>query len=199
MTQQVFTASATTSADDINPRYPGEAGMWFFILGDLLIFGVYFLAYVLYRNQHLPEFLHSQQLLDQTLGVLNTVILLTSSLLVALATEAVRLNKKQQGGRLLLFAIVLGSLFPVLKLAEWIPKILAGHTPGENLFFMFYYVMTGLHLIHVLAGLTILGFMLRELKYAATPKLQFIETGGIYWHMVDVLWLFLLAVFYLMR
>ncbi|WP_372748512.1 cytochrome c oxidase subunit 3 [Litorivivens sp.] len=178
---------------------PGDHGMWFFIVGDLLIFGVYFLCYMVYRGQNLDVFLYSQQFLSQGIGVANTIVLLTSSLFVALATEAVREHKIRDAGRLLSLAIVLGALFPVLKMVEWIPKISAGHTPGENLFFMYYYVMTGLHLLHVLLGLCIMAFMLRNLRQAAQPDIKFIEIGAIYWHMVDVLWLVLLAVFYLMR
>lgn len=178
---------------------PGDHGMWFFIIGDLLIFGVYFVCYMVYRGQNQELFLHSQQFLNQGIGVANTVILLTSSLLVALATEAARDGKVRDAFRLLVFAFVCGALFPVLKAVEWAPKMSAGHTPGENLFFMYYYVMTGLHLLHVLLGLCIMGFMLRNLKVASEPDIKFIEIGAIYWHMVDVLWLVLLAVFYLMR
>ena len=178
---------------------PGDSGMWFFIVGDLLIFGVYFVCYMLYRAQDQELFLYSQQFLSQGIGVANTVILLTSSLFVALGTEAARNGKIQDAVRLIALAFACGALFPLFKMAEWLPKISAGHTPGENLFFMYYYVMTGLHLLHVLLGLTIMGFMLRNLKASAEPDIKFIEVGAIYWHMVDVLWLVLFAVFYLMR
>ena len=178
---------------------PGEPGMWFFIIGDLLIFGIYFLAYMIYRVQNAELFLHSQQYLNTNIGVINTIILLTSSWSLALGTEAVRQGKTTTGFRLLGITLAIGSLFPLLKLLEWIPKIGAGHTPGENLFFMYYYVMAGLHLCHVLLGLVIIGFMMRNLRASARPNIRFIETGAIYWHMVDLLWLFLFALFYLMR
>jgi len=176
---------------------PGEPGMWFFILGDLLIFGVYFIAYMVYRGLDQPLFLHSQQFLSQGIGVVNTLILLTSSLFLALGTEAAREGKTADAHRLLGMTFATGALFPCLKMLEWVPKIMVGHTPGENLFFMFYYVMTGLHLCHVLLGLTIIGFMMRNLRTA--PNMKFIESGAIYWHMVDLLWLLLFALFYLMR
>ena len=178
---------------------PGETGMWFFVIGDLLIFAVYFVVYGVYRQQNLPVFLRSQQHLDQNIAVFNTLVLLTSSLLVALAVEAARQRKRQRSVHFMSAALVCGGLFPLLKIVEWIPKLLAGHTAGENLFFTFYYLLTGLHLLHVVIGLCLLGFMLVNLRRAVEPDLQFIETGGIYWHMVDVLWLVLLAVFYLMR
>ena len=82
---------------------------------------------------------------------------------------------------------------------EWIPELAGGLTPGTGLFFMFYYVMTGLHLVHVLVGLTLMGFVMRALEKPEQTTIRFVETAGLYWHMVDVLWLFLFALFYLMR
>lgn len=179
--------------------FPGQPSMWFFIIGDLLIFGAYFIAYMAYRGQDADVFLQSQQVMNQGVGATNTIILLTSSLFVALGTAAVRDKKISDSLRLFGLAIAFGALFPVLKIFEWLPKIEAGHTPGENLYFMFYYVMTGLHLFHVLLGLVILGFVMRNIKTASTPDVCFVETGAIYWHMVDLLWLVLFALFYLMR
>lgn len=183
-----------------SPGYiPGESSMWFFILGDLLIFGVYFIGYIVYRGQNQELFLHSQQHLNQGIGVINTIVLLTSSLFVALGTEAARAGKTPRAFRLIAVAFALGLAFPLLKMVEWIPKVSAGITPGENLFFMFYYLMTGLHLVHVLLGLVILGFVLRDVRRSNTPDIKFVETGATYWHMVDLLWLLLFALFYLIR
>jgi nitric oxide reductase NorE protein len=173
--------------------------MWFFILGDLLIFGVYFVCYMAYRAQNQELFLHSQQLLNQGVGVINTVVLLSSSLFVALGTEAARAGNAVHAFRLIAVAFALGVAFPLLKLVEWLPKISAGITPGENLFFMFYYLLTGLHLVHVLLGLLILAFVLRDLSRSKTQNITFVETGATYWHMVDLLWLLLFALFYLVR
>lgn len=182
---------------------PGESSMWFFIIGDLLIFGVYFVAYMIYRGQHQALFLHSQQYLNQGIGATNTVVLLTSSLFVALGTQAARGGKSADAYRLFGLALAVGAVFPVLKMVEWVPKVGAGLTPGENLFFMYYYVMTGLHLCHVLLGLVIMGFVLRDLRVSKAlshePNVKFVETGAMYWHMVDLLWLVLFALFYLMR
>jgi nitric oxide reductase NorE protein len=178
---------------------PGASSMWFFILGDLLIFGVYFVCFMAYRAQDRELFLHSQQHLNQGVGAINTVVLLSSSLFVALGTEAARAGHAALAFRLIAGAFALGLAFPLLKLVEWIPKIMDGITPGENLFFMFYYLMTGLHLVHVLLGLVILGFVLRDLQRSTTPNITFVETGATYWHMVDLLWLLLFALFYLLR
>jgi nitric oxide reductase NorE protein len=203
----MISTAATASADSgagakkalSAGHVPGESSMWFFIIGDLLIFGVYFVCYMIYRGQNQALFLHSQQYLNQGIGAINTLVLLTSSLFVALATQAVRDGKSVDAYRLFGLAMVLGAIFPVLKMVEWVPKISAGLTPGENLFFTYYYVMTGLHLCHVLLGLVILAFVMRDVRSAQQPNITFVETGAMYWHMVDVLWLILFALFYLMR
>jgi nitric oxide reductase NorE protein len=177
----------------------GESSMWFFIIGDLMIFGVYFASYMFYRGQDPELFLHSQQYLNQWIGVINTLLLLTSSLLVALAVEEARKGKRAEAVKLMSVAYAFGLAFPVLKLFEWLPKINAGLTPGENTFFMYYYLMTGLHLVHVILGLIILAFVIRNLRVSEVPNQKFVETGAVYWHMVDLLWLLLFALFYLMR
>lgn len=192
-------ADRALNSNTTSGRYAGESSMWFFIIGDLIIFAVYFVTYMIYRGWNQELFLSSQQHLNQGVGVINTVVLLTSSLFVALATEAVRDNKKSEARKLFGLAIFCGALFPVLKMVEWVPKISAGLTPGENLFFMFYYVMTGLHLLHVVLGLIILAFVMRSLWRASKPDVVFVESAAIYWHMVDLLWLVILALFYLMR
>lgn len=178
---------------------PGESSMWFFVIGDLFIFAVYFVLYMVSRGQHHTLFLQSQQHLNQDIAVINTVILLTSSLFVALGTGAARNGKASDAFHLFGLAAALGAAFPILKMCEWIPEISAGLTPGSSLFFMYYYVMAGMHLCHVLLGLVILCFVMRELRTSPRPNLRFIETGATYWHMVDVLWLVLFALLYLLR
>ncbi|MDG5483861.1 cytochrome c oxidase subunit 3 [Mycolicibacterium gadium] len=178
---------------------PGELSMWFFVIGDLLIFGLYFIGYVYYRGQDADLFLQSQARLNLDIGAMNTVILLTSSLFVALGTSAARNGKAPDAIRLFGIAFAFGVAFPVMKAFEYIPEITAGLTPGTNLFFMYYYVMTGLHLCHVLLGLVILGFVIRSLRISARPKMSFVETAATYWHMVDLLWILLFALLYLMR
>ncbi|MGE2692549.1 cytochrome c oxidase subunit 3 [Mycolicibacterium pulveris] len=178
---------------------PGEPSMWFFVIGDLMIFAVYFVAYMYYRGQDHAVFLESQAKLNTDIGAVNTVVLLTSSLFVALGTSAARSGKTADAYRLFWLALAGGALFPVLKAFEYIPEILAGLTPGTNLFFMFYFVMTGMHLCHVFLGLVILSFIVRNLRGPAPPRIILVETGATYWHMVDLLWLVLFALLYLMR
>jgi nitric oxide reductase NorE protein len=173
--------------------------MWFFVIGDLLIFGVYFVGYMYFRGQNHELFLASQARLNVDIGAVNTVVLLTSSLFVALGTAAARAGDTAAALRGFWVALAFGAAFPLLKMFEWIPEISAGLTPGKNLFFMYYYVMTGMHLCHVALGLVIMCFVIRNLKTSTTPKISFAETGATYWHMVDVLWLVLFALLYLMR
>ncbi len=178
---------------------PGDPSMWFFVIGDLIIFGVYFVVYMYYRGQNPDLFLQSQARLSLNIGAVNTVVLLTSSLFVALGTSTARAGKTADALRLFVIALACGAAFPLVKLFEYVPEITAGLTPGTNLFFMYYFVMTGLHLCHVLLGLVILCFVIRNLRGPAAPRISFTETGATYWHMVDILWLILFALLYLMR
>jgi nitric oxide reductase NorE protein len=177
---------------------PGDSSMWFFVIGDFLIFGVYFVGYMYYRGQNHDLFLQSQARLNLDVGFANTLVLLTSSLFVALGVWAARAERTRDAIRLLGIALAIGAAFPILKMFEWIPEISAGLTPGKNLFFMYYYVMAGMHLCHVLLGLVILSFVIRNLR-SKKPRISFVETGATYWHMVDVLWLVLFALLYVMR
>src|SRR3984885_14086848 len=129
--------------------------MLFFVIGDLLIFGVYFVGYMYFRGQNHELFLSSQARLNLDIGAINTVVLLSSSLFVALGTEAARSGNTAEAIRRFWTALVFGAAFPLLKMFEWIPEIHDGLTPGTNLFFMYYYVMTGMHLCHVALGLVI--------------------------------------------
>jgi len=190
-----MTAVATTARRSI----PGAPSMWFFVIGDLIIFGCYFVAYMYYRGQDHTLFLHSQARLNLDIGAINTIVLITSSLFVALGTAAARAGTVTDAVRLFGIGLGFGAAFPLLKLFEYVPEIVGGVTPGTNLFFMFYFVMTGMHLCHVLLGLVVISFVIRNLRTAPTPNISLAETGATYWHMVDLLWLVLFALLYLMR
>lgn len=194
-----FGTQTSDSQNAVRGRLPGDPSMWFFVIGDLIIFGIYFVAYMYFRGQDHSTFLQSQSKLNLDIGIVNTVVLLTSSLFVALGTSAARSGKTADAYRLLCLGLACGAVFPLLKMFEYIPEITAGVTPGTNLFFMYYFVMTGMHLCHVLLGLVILSFVIHSLRGTATPRIGFVETGATYWHMVDVLWLVLFALLYLMR
>jgi nitric oxide reductase NorE protein len=193
-----MTSIAVPNAN-VRSHIPGEKSMWFFVIGDLIIFGVYFVGYMYFRGQDHEVFLRSQARLNVDIGAINTLVLLTSSLFVVLGTSTARAGKVGDAVRLFGIALAFGAAFPLLKLFEYVPEITAGLTPGTNLFFMYYFVMTGLHLCHVLLGLVIICFVIRNLRSSTKPRISFVETGATYWHMVDVVWLVLFALLYLMR
>ena len=191
-----MTTSSTTQAER---RYPGQGSMWFFVLGDLWIFACYFACYAHDRAQHREAFLQGQQLLDQGTGVLNTVLLLTSSLLVALCAQATRAGDYRVAARLLALGGALGGGFMLVKAAEWYAKIEAGLPESTHEFFLYYFMFTGLHVLHVSLGLLILALLWRELRAARQPRADFVEAGATYWHMVDALWIVIFALLYLVR
>jgi len=181
-------------------RLPGDLDIWVFVLGDMLIFSAYFAAYLFADRIRDPSlFAKSQQLLSQNMGFVNTLILLTSSLFVALAVHATGQNNTKVASRFIELGGACGVTFLFVKGYEWYAKLASGLTISTNAFFMHYYVMTGVHVIHILIGLTFLVVLWRELRFAPEPSHALVEAGGIYWHMVDFLWFLIFALLYLMR
>ena len=178
---------------------PGHGSMWFFVIGELWIFTAYFACYVHDRALHADQFLAGQQLLQRGVGVLNTVILLTSSLFVALCVQATRDSDIPAARRFLTLGGGCGVLFVLVKAAEWYVKLRHGLPAQLHEFFLYYFMFTGLHLVHVGLGLLILGLMWRELRSARRARPDFVEAGATYWHMVDALWIAIFALVYLMR
>ncbi|MGW4365767.1 cytochrome c oxidase subunit 3 [Nocardia takedensis] len=146
-------------------RLPGDIHMWVMVLGDLFFFGCYFLTYMVFRARSPETFAAGQQHLNMAVGVANTVVLLRSSLLAALAVLEVRRGESVVARRLLLAAGACGAVFAALKFYEWQHAIAAGLTLSEE-FFSFYYVLTG---VHLLLGLLILGIVGRHLRAGARP------------------------------
>lgn len=182
-------------------RLPGEAGIWVLIGGDLMIFGLFFATFLYYRGLSLPVYVTSQHALNQALGLVNTLVLLTSSLFVALAIKAARHGERSRSAVLLLCAVACGLAFVLVKIFEWHEKIAAGITLGSNEFFMFYFMYTGIHLIHVLIGIGVLIFTAFAVRrpIAEGHGFALIEGAAIFWHLIDMLWVFLFALFYLLR
>ena len=191
-----MTAPARASAR--RDQLPGDGHMWVMVLGDMIIFAGYFLVFMIYRSWNRDEFLAAQQHLNITIGVINTVILLTSSWLVARAVLCVRAGRWDAAVRLLWAGGIAGVAFVVLKGYEWYSKIVAGQT-NSGMFYSFYYVITGVHLVHVLIGLIVLGVAVRELRNPSRRRESVIESSAVYWHMVDLLWVIIFALFYVMR
>lgn len=179
-------------------RLPGDIHIWVMVLGDLLIFTGYFVIFMVFRTMNAEEFLASQQHLDVNIGVINTVVLLTSSWFVARSVFAIRAGNHELSKRFVYCGAAGGVLFMILKGYEWASKIAAGHT-NSDLFFSFYYVITGVHLVHVVIGLIALGVVVRELNNPGRRRPMMVESAAIYWHMVDLLWVIIFGLLYVMR
>ena len=187
------------SSEPAGIHCPGQGSMWFFVIGDLWIFTCYFACYIHDRAHNPAAFLQGQQLLSQPIGVLNTVILLTSSLFVALCVQATRAGEIVTASRFLALGTACGAGFMLVKAVEWYLKIHAGFPDGADPFFIYYFMLTGLHVVHVSLGLVILALLWRELRGAKQPRVEFAETCATYWHMVDSLWIAIFALLYLVR
>jgi cytochrome c oxidase subunit 3 len=187
-------------------------GMWIFLVTEVLFFGGLFCTYAIYRSWYPDAFAAASHELDITLGTINTVVLITSSLTMALAVHAAQVGERKTLMMFLVATIVLGTVFLGIKGYEYSMKFAEHHVPGPGfvfepardalhaqLFFSLYFVMTGLHAVHMIIGI---GIMLVMLKWAwngtitkdyASP----IEISGLYWHFVDIVWIFLFPLLYL--
>jgi nitric oxide reductase NorE protein len=179
--------------------YPGQGSMWFFVIGDLCIFACYFAGYVHDRAHDVQGFLDGQRLLSPGMGVLDTVVLLTSSFFVALCAQATRAGDARVGSRFLALGAACGAAFMAIKACEWHGAIAGGLPAATYSFFTYYFMLTGLHVLHVALGLVILGLGWRELRGARKPRVDFVEATATYWHMVDALWVTIFAGLYLLR
>jgi nitric oxide reductase NorE protein len=191
-----LTQNPREARSDRPSAIPGEAGLWVFLFADMTLFAALFGIVVYIRHDQPEVFASSQASLSQTLGLVNTLLLLTGSLFVALAVNAARAGTGRPD-RLLGGAIGCAGAFLGVKVIEWGHSIADGHTASTNDFFNAYYMLTGIHLAHVTIGLGVLIAMYREVR---RPRLRlgFLEGGGCYWHLVDLLWVVLFPLVYLM-
>ena len=195
---------------DAHRDYAGsKLGMWLFLFTEILLFGGLFLVYSVYRSMYPADFHEAAAGLSTVLGTINTAILITSSLTMALSISSFRRGDTGQSVLLQAATITLGIVFLVNKYFEWSGHIHEGLYPnapdllsrshGQVLFYGLYYVMTGLHGLHVIAGLVLIGIMLTLItRRRITPDDQGkLENAGLYWHLVDLIWIFLFPLFYL--
>lgn len=193
--------------DDIGSKM----GMWLFLITELLLFGGLFLVYSVYRFTYQEQFSLAAMELNTTVGALNTVILLTSSLTVVLSIVALQKKNKFLSILFLLLTEIFALEFMINKFFEWSTKISHGiypgseellkHSNGEILFFGLYYVMTGIHGLHVIIGMVILFIMIVLIikNKITSDNLISLENSGLYWHLVDLIWIFLFPLFYLIH
>ncbi|MFE3056911.1 cytochrome c oxidase subunit 3 [Nocardia sp. NPDC059239] len=182
-------------------RIPGEEGIWVFVIGDMTVFALFFGVFMYTRGHDPAAFTPGQPGLDRTLGAINTMLLLTGSLLAVLGVRACRTAPARTRMALFLSAAACAAGFVVIKAVEWSRQFAAGHTVGTNDFYSYYFVFTGIHLLHVLIGIVVLlrvAFVVRKETLESRDHVL-AESGGIFWHMVDLLWIVLFALFYLMH
>jgi len=180
---------------------PGEEGVWVFIFGDMMIFSLFFCVFTYYRSLEPSLFLASQVHLNQNFGAINTLFLLASSWFVVLAVHSAREYDGRIAPTCLALALACGLGFSIVKILEYSEKIRAGITLVTNDFYMYYYIFTGIHFLHVIIGMAVLLFLIRKTRAGIrTPKdVSILESGASYWHMVDLLWIVLFPLLYLMR
>ncbi len=186
-----------------------KLGIWLFIFTELLFFGGLFVTYAVYRHANKQAFHLAAMELDVAVGTINTVILLVSSMTIAMATTSVQKKDKRTTLILIWITLLLALAFLVNKYFEWSGKIGHGIWPGsplledlgrgDTLFFGLYFFMTGLHALHIIIGMVLLAVVLvRVQKDRITfDNFQLLENGGLYWHLVDLIWIFLFPLFYL--
>ncbi len=183
------------------PRLEGDLAVWLIILAELLAFAIFFLSYAFARTMDVALFNASQQTLDLTFGGINTALLITGSWCVVRAIQAVKQDASGSGARWLALALLCGSGFVLIKLLEYSAKFDAGLDLSSNTFYMFYFLLTGFHFFHVLAAMVFLAILLVKTlqgRYGSHDH-HALETGGAFWHMVDLLWIVLFPLIYVMR
>ncbi len=190
-------------------RLGAKYGMWFFLFTEILFFGGMFILYSVFRAKYAGDFHAAAAEENLLLGSINTAVLLTSSLSIALSISAVKRGSYRLATLLQVATILMGIAFLCIKYIEWTTKITKGiypdspvllkMAPGEILFFGLYYVMTGIHGIHVFVGVCVISFMVYFTVTGNINRENFskIENTGLYWHFVDIVWIYLFPLFYL--
>lgn len=191
--------------DDAGAKF----GMWVFIFTEILLFGGLFLVYAVMRHSYPTEFHAASQQLNTFIGALNTIVLLVSSMTVAMSITAIQKGNKNLSLILLGITMICAVIFLVNKYFEWGHKIHILLYPGSDLmlslkhgyvlFFSLYFFMTGLHLLHLVIGAIILAIAMIKIQMGLinAEKFVLLENGGLYWHLVDLIWIFLFPLFYL--
>ncbi|MBT9584343.1 cytochrome c oxidase subunit 3 [bacterium] len=170
--------------------------MWWLIASEVVIFGGLIACYVLYRVRF-PEWAEYAKYTSTPLGALNTLVLLTSSLTVVLAHAAAERKELAKVTRYMSITIGFGLMFLVVKSIEYTTEIHHGYTFTKNLFWTFYYSMTGLHAIHVILGMVAMFIVMLGARKG--ENLHRVEMAGLYWHFVDVVWVFLFPLLYVAK
>lgn len=192
----------TTRLAASTPRtVPGDLAMWFFILAELAVFGVFFAVYGVVRARQPALFAAGQAGLARLPAIINTLLLIAGSGTVALAVQDFATGRVRRAQRWLLFTLLCGSAFLVIKSLEFADKFAAGITLSSNDFWMFYLSLTGFHYLHVVLGMVIIAAVYLRARSGAYDAANHVgvETAAAYWHMVDLVWVVLFALVYVAR
>jgi len=188
-----------------------KLGMWLFLFTEILLFGGMFLVYAEYRQVNTADFHEAGSEMNVFIGAANTIILLTSSLTMALAISSIKKGLRVRSLTLQAATVLLGLGFLVNKYFEWSDHIHKGLYPdspdllamshGKILFFGLYYVMTGIHALHVIIGISVITFTLALTLRGGISGADYVklENTGLFWHIVDIIWIYLFPLFYLIR
>jgi len=191
-----------TSAEHHDPSVAFESaklGVWTFLATEVLLFGALFTAYTIFRMKYPELFRVEHAKLDRVLGAVNTVVLITSSFTVVLGVDAIRRGKARLLEAYFGATILLAAVFLCVKYVEYAAKFHHGLYPGTNLFFSLYFMMTGLHGAHVLLGMAVLTYVLVLSRRGRLSENYYtpVEMSGLYWHFVDLVWIYLFPLLYL--
>jgi nitric oxide reductase NorE protein len=178
---------------------PGQPDMWVFVLFEALVFTAYFIVYIIRRTHNPDLFLQSQAHLDLRVGVFNTLLLLASSWSVARCVEAAREHSFGAASTNAYLTMLFGFAFLVSKVREWASKIADGFAFTSSEFFSFYYFLTAIHFLHLLIGFLALAIAVHQIRSPARRSQEIIETCATYWHTVDLLWVMIFALLYVVR
>ena len=184
------------------PRHPpGDLAIWIFILAELGVFALFFAAYAFARSHNVALFDEFQQHLDRRAALINTLALITGSYFVVRAVAAIREDSREHCVRWLLAALGMGTLFLVVKWSEYADHFGQGITLSTNTFYMFYLSLTIFHFMHVILGMVILTAIAWKAQHGAysADRHTGVESGASYWHMVDLVWLILFPLVYVMH
>lgn len=188
-------------------------GMWIFLFTELFLFGGLFLIYAVFRSKHPLEFHDAALELNTAIGTINTLVLLASSMTVAMSITAIQKNEVKKALGLLAFTVLCALAFGVNKYIEWghkfhlhmwpgsdVMRDLENFSRGEYLFYTLYYMMTGLHAFHVLVGFVLLSWTMIKIQKKKITQTSYVwlENVGLYWHLVDLIWIFLFPLLYLL-
>lgn len=180
---------------------PGDLAIWVFILAELSVFGLLFVVYAFARHYNTELFNLYQLQLDRTAGLINTITLITSSYFVVRAVSAIKLGHSQTCSRWLWAALALGGLFLIVKGLEYQHHFSQGIGLSTNLFYTFYIALTFFHFMHVIMGMVILTVVAHKAGKGGYSEAEHtgVETGASYWHMVDLVWIILFPLVYVMH